>query len=402
MNDRFVRAGALALSVLAQFSAAVLLSIRRGDGLGKDWYVQSTVIMPAAMLLSLLLFFQRTKAWTLQIFVARAVLIFIVCTPFVVHPESKYLLLASLAAEAGLLFPFPKNAALVVAFFLGTFALTRPVKAWDRDFGSLPPDELALFFFISVLCAALCVFARIVWDRSAKTEEEAKRLRISVRQLTEINLSFQEYAILLKDKSVVEERNRISREIHDSMGYTLTNIRMMLEAAIRIKQSDPEKLLELLVHSRAQAVTGLDEIRYVLRALRSLNTAGKSSLLHMIHQITRAFEDATNVTVAVEYANIPWNFSDEVQVVTLRLIQEGMTNAFKHGNATRIDIQFHLVEDKLHILVRDNGSGSIDVKEGIGFQGMKERITALNGEVGMRNVPDGFELSALIPIGENT
>jgi signal transduction histidine kinase len=401
MNDRFVRRGALTLSVIAQSSAAVLLVVRYGAAdLGRDWFGQFVVVTAVAVLLSILLFFSWSRSWTLQIIVARAVLVFIVSTPFVVHSELKYLLLVSLATEAGLLFPFPANAALVAAFFTATIALTRPVKAWDKEFEALHPDELTLFFFVSILCAALSVFARLAWDRSIKREEDVKRLQISVRQLTDINLSFQEYALLLKDKSVVEERNRISREIHDSMGYTLTNIRMMVEAAIRVRESDPEKLLELLVHSRAQAVTGLDEIRYVLRALRSLNTAGKSSLLHMIHQITNAFEDATGVAVAVEYVHVPQEFSDEAQVVILRLIQEGMTNAFKHGKATRIDILFRFAENRLRILLRDNGSGAVDIKEGIGFQGMKERITALNGEVGMRNLPDGFELSAVIPLGE--
>ncbi|MFA6504791.1 MAG: sensor histidine kinase [Treponemataceae bacterium] len=402
MNDRIVHGFTVILSILAQSSAAFLLIVRHGPTeIGSDWFSQFSVVTAICVIFSALLFFPWARKWTLQIIIARTVLIFIICTPFVLYPELKFLLLVSLAMETGLLFSFPKNAFLLFLLFIGTFALTRPTKAWDRSYGALVPDDAALFFCVAILLVASFILARFTWDRAVHGEDETKRLRITVRQLTDINLSFQEYAILLKDRSVVEERNRISREIHDSMGYTLTNIRMMLEAAIRIKASDPEKMTELLVNSRTQAVTGLDEIRYVLRALRSLNTAGKSSLLHMIYQITKAFEDATRVTVVVEYADIPWNFSDEVQVFVLRLIQEGMTNAFKHGNATRIDIQFRYADNMLNLTVRDNGLGAMDIKEGIGFQGMKERINALHGEMGMRNVSDGFELSAVIPVNES-
>jgi signal transduction histidine kinase len=116
-----------------------------------------------------------------------------------------------------------------------------------------------------------------------------------------------------------------------------------------------------------------------------------------INTIAKAFEAATGVVVTIEYGNLPNQVDDDVMLVLYRLIQEGMTNSFRHGRATRIMIIFGYDAGEIHVVIRDNGHGAAEITDGIGFAGMRERLSALSGQLEARNVVNGFELLATIP-----
>jgi signal transduction histidine kinase len=88
---------------------------------------------------------------------------------------------------------------------------------------------------------------------------------------------------------------------------------------------------------------------------------------------------------------MPWNLSDEVELFVYRLIQEEMTNAFRHGKATSILIRFFFNEENLRVIVRDNGVGaSQKIADGIGLSGMRERAP------GDERYPRSRELAARV------
>jgi signal transduction histidine kinase len=122
--------------------------------------------------------------------------------------------------------------------------------------------------------------------------------------------------------------------------------------------------------------------------------------LPAIQKLISVFEQATGVTVICEYGNIPFYFSEEIDISLYRMVQEGLTNAFRHGNATMILIHFWMTKEKtLTLRIRDNGKGvDEEIEEGIGLAGMRERLGKIQATLEARNVINGFELVANIPL----
>ncbi len=233
-------------------------------------------------------------------------------------------------------------------------------------------------------------------ERDSASRLKIKQLNVTVNQLLDANVGFQQYASSIQNASILQERNRLSRDIHDTIGYTLMNLIMMLEAAQDLIDRNTEELKKLLLRTVEQCKDGFRETRKALHALRQ-ESIEEVRGLRAIRKLVEGFQLATAITVEVEYGNLPWSLSEEVEVALYRLLQEGMTNAFRHGKASRINIGFWRNDSELIVTVRDNGSGSGEIVQGIGITGMRERIEGMGGVVKAHNVVDGFELSARIP-----
>ena len=113
--------------------------------------------------------------------------------------------------------------------------------------------------------------------------------------------------------------------------------------------------------------------------------------------LARSFQTATGVEVRISYGNAPFSLGREVDATIYRLIQQGLTNAFRHGAASEVRVNLWLADTEVRVNISDNGRGSGDVKEGIGLGGMRERLASLGGRIETRSRADGFDLSAFIP-----
>lgn len=229
--------------------------------------------------------------------------------------------------------------------------------------------------------------------------QKIKHLDSAISQLSDANVGFQSYVKSLEFQIIMNERKRVSREIHDTVGYALTNIIMMTEAAIRLPDEDYEKREELLSLTRSQAQKGLQETRAALRQLRN-EQIGQLEGTGMIEELVTAFRKATGIDIRVEYGNFTGFTNEKIDAIIFRIIQEGLTNAFRHGMATKIRISFWDSDTSLRISIHDNGIGSEKVVEGIGIAGMKERIQEAGGELIIRSVVDGFKVTASLPHSE--
>ena len=229
-------------------------------------------------------------------------------------------------------------------------------------------------------------------------QNEIRRLDHAVSRLARANLGYQEYASRAEHVSMLEERKRITREIHDVIGYTMTNNIMMMEAASDMVWREPARVTSLMSTARENAQKGLEEIRNALHLLRAQEVPSDTSAAALT-KLIKTFETATGVQVQLELGNIPWQFPLEVEYVLYHLIQEGLTNSFRHGRATKVRIIFWITESVLFVTVWDNGHGSEQIEEGIGIAGMRERLEMVSGHLDGANVADGFQLRAQIPLG---
>lgn len=219
----------------------------------------------------------------------------------------------------------------------------------------------------------------------------------AIAHLTDANRDFQDFAIHLEEESRSDERMRITRDLHDITGYTLTGAAMLLEHVqdllSRGRAGEADALLDSV---KEQIRKGHEEIRVSLRKLRSIGDYG--DFYSAVLRILRNFEAATGVRVEVDFTNMSVAMGRFGQTVLFRLLQEGLTNAFRHGKAGRVSIMFFQERETLVVSLEDDGKGAETIEEGIGLKGMGERIAKLKGEVVYGSTSLGFTLRARIPL----
>lgn len=258
--------------------------------------------------------------------------------------------------------------------------------------------ELWAFFSISLGVAFLQVVLTQYRQLYLKAQEQITILNTTITKLTVFSQSLQSYARTAEIEAAKKERFRISREIHDISGYMFTNIIAMMDAIVSTGCRNSEETSEMCSAARSQAQEGLTETRKALHLLRT-NEQDRETGIKAIYKIKKIFEGTTGVTVDIEAGNLPASFGDEIDLVLYRVVQEGLTNALRHGHATQVRMLFWIIRDQVQVIILDNGSGAKKIVKGIGLAGMEERISKLGGTVHAENAPEGgFQLTVTIPL----
>ena len=246
------------------------------------------------------------------------------------------------------------------------------------------PFYLFFTFASSLLC---CNFIL-----AEMREKNIKSLRTLNEQLNKINHSVSEKIFSLQNETTIEERKRISKEIHDTAGYVFINLIMMLQAASAVFYKDKKKAETLINDARDYAERGINEIRHILRNIREYKPV-KISLQNEINNIALAFSRATEVNIDINYGNWPGSISDNIDSFFLSFIQESLTNALKHGHASSISISCWKKENLYIMTINDNGSGvALPVKKGIGITALEDFVSRYNGDVRIRSDITGFSI----------
>ena len=256
---------------------------------------------------------------------------------------------------------------------------------------------LLFILFASMFSVAWClmIFYREV---IILKQIDVDRLDLAVGKLASANLGYQDYANMIEKRSIIEERKRITREIHDIIGYTLTNNIMMMEAATDMVIRAPGRVRELMDTARENSRGGLDKIRNALHILRAQEQP-EGNWTALIAKLIDVFRTATGVKVEIDFGNMPVSLPSKIEGTAYNLIQEALTNSFRHGKATLVEIGFWVDEERtLIIYIRDNGGGASDITEGIGISGMRERLVQVNGSLRLDPSPAGFHITARIPL----
>ncbi len=294
-------------------------------------------------------------------------------------------------------YPLALSLTLGVAFV--ALLTPHPVLAWGTQPSSPTWEQDIPLALLAAGLVGFCRYLRRLAEQNGDQRREIEDLNRSVVALLDANLDFQNYAIEVGLSSTIQERRRLSREIHDVVGYSLINLKMMLERALDLAGRDNADLEALLLQSRDEVQNGLIETRRVLHLFRNRDQHRPEGLTN-IQQMVNSFSRATGLDVEVNWGNAPWSFGDDLNAVVYRLIQESMTNAFRHGRATKIQIRFWITDEKLLIVVHDNGRGADEVHPGIGLTGMTERLAPLGGRLVAAGGARGFSVRAEIPYGD--
>ncbi len=209
-----------------------------------------------------------------------------------------------------------------------------------------------------------------------------------------------------EETAVLEERQRIARELHDVVAHHMSVIAIQAEAAPYKVASPPPELAESFADIRASALDGLTELRRILGVLRTAEapqTAPQPGLERLDEVIASARSGGLAIETSV--TGEPPALPAGVGLSAHRILQEALSNAMKHapGATVRVEISYDPRALRLRV-VNGPGGGPAPVAEsggGHGLVGMRERAAMLGGELGAGPVPDGgFAVVATLPLTE--
>lgn len=261
-----------------------------------------------------------------------------------------------------------------------------------------PPhhDNQRITWFGRLIIFTILLFLQILLKALLSEQKSRQELAIAHQQL-------REYATKIEDIVTLEERNRIAREIHDSLGHYLTVLNINLEAAWKLLETEPEEAKNFLAEAKQQGSQALKEVRQSVSALRQ-NPLQNANLNESINLLIAEFYKTTNI-LPRQKINISPYLSNEVKIAVYRVIQESLTNIYKYANATDIEILVYQQTDYLYLKIVDNGNGFnlAENTTGFGLQSMQERILALGGTLQIVTEPQqGCKILVKIPLSPRT
>jgi signal transduction histidine kinase len=246
---------------------------------------------------------------------------------------------------------------------------------------------------LAIALAFVVLFVQVaVLEREARAEVE--RL---VAELGDANRQLREYAAQAEELATVKERNRLAREIHDSLGHYLTAIHMQLRAAGAVLERDPSVARDALGKAQGMAQQGLAEVRRSVATLRAspLENRSLSGAVGGLVDECRAAGIATEFIVRGEERAL----APQAELALYRAAQEGLTNVRKHAQASSAEVTLDYRGDgSVRLALRDDGVGAEDPSGGYGLVGIRERVHLLGGEVHVETAPgEGFVLRVSVP-----
>jgi signal transduction histidine kinase len=219
--------------------------------------------------------------------------------------------------------------------------------------------------------------------------------RVSIREKA-ARLRAESLSAELERLAVIQERNRLAREIHDSLGHFLTTIHVQLEAAQAIHAADPGRALEAVAKAQGLAREALVEVRRSVAALQA--DMAPAPLVARLRDLA-AVTDGWGAAVSLDILGETRSLAPEAEHALFRAAQEGLTNVRKHARARTAWVALDYRESgRVVVRVSDDGCGAAPGAAGCGLEGVRERIASLGGSVRTENpAPGGFLLHVEIP-----
>lgn len=344
-------------------------------------------------------------------FVGLSVYAFLEERPYLVH----LYLLFQLIFALGISLQVPARAAAGISTFL--FVLS----AQAMLFLPLLPGLVWIFIFIVVTWAAGFYSVEIIHANDfvailggylffgtfgaglRQANEARQRSQQLLADLQKAHDQLRAYTTQAQQLAVAEERNRLAREMHDSLGHRLTVAVVQLEGAQRLIPTDPTRSARMIEAMRDQLKQALAELRQTVSALRSPEETPKlpGSLETAVTHLTQTFQEATGLPIHLTLPDDLPLLPEAHRLALYRAAQESLTNVQRHANAQQAWLSLAADEAQIVLTVADDGRGfKEEVVDGrFGLVGLRERAKQLDGSLQLGTADEGGALLRfLLPI----
>lgn len=222
------------------------------------------------------------------------------------------------------------------------------------------------------------------------------QMAVSTQRLTAAQLDLKHREERIRQLAVAEERARMARDMHDSVGHYLTVIKIGLENAERLRTRAPDDAWAEVHEAKDLTAQALQDTRRSVRALRPLALDGRIGSAALA-ELARTF-DGAGVRVELKVAGPEHRLDPDVEIALYRAFQEGLTNVVRHAEATTATAELSFPDERVQLTISDDGKGAPEpLTPGIGLVALTERVEAAGGTVTARNASRGFEIKVVLP-----
>jgi signal transduction histidine kinase len=283
----------------------------------------------------------------------------------------------------------------VLAWLFYVIKITPQDALWYRDVHQV------IFFSIYTLGLVFVVAMAHVVRREQRSRADAEQL---LHDLEGSHRQLQAYALRIAELAATEERNRLARDIHDSLGHYLTVINVQLEKALVFRERKPMDAEQAVKDAKRLAGEALQDIRRSVSALRNAPESFSlaENLRELVHNVTSG-----QLQIDLTIEGDEKSFSRQALISLYRAAQEGLTNVQKHAWADQATLQVRLGDYEGTLRLCDNGkgfdpahltNGQSDASQGYGLQGVRERLELIGGSLRVESaLNQGTTLWVAIP-----
>ena len=193
----------------------------------------------------------------------------------------------------------------------------------------------------------------------------------------------------MKELYTLQERNRISREIHDSVGHSLSTIIIQLGAISKLSEENNPQVSQMSAQLREFAVKGLQEVRTVVHDLKPEQLT-KQQLNVALEEFIYETKQHSGVEFVFRQNKPTFQLTKEQELTIFRGVQEATTNAIRHGKATKITLLMMYSTNELIVTIMDNGGGSSAISLEGGLKALEERLHEQQAQLEIKNSEQGF------------
>lgn len=249
------------------------------------------------------------------------------------------------------------------------------------------------------------IFVITMANTVARERKSRMRAESLLAELEESHAQLKEYAAQVEDLATTKERNRLARDIHDSLGHYLTVINVQLEKALTFRDRKPQEADQAVRDAKYLASEALQDVRRSVGALR-VTSQNVVEFVPTLNDLVERVRD-NQLAVELHVTGSEEGFSPQALITLYRVVQEGLTNVQKHAHATLARVTIDFTATDAHLCLSDNGQGFTpetlhntkdEHERGYGLQGLQERLELVGGSMHLESGPGaGTCLSITIP-----
>ncbi|GIO32395.1 MULTISPECIES: sensor histidine kinase [Paenibacillus] len=252
---------------------------------------------------------------------------------------------------------------------------------------------MILYAFVAALGFFNYCMVRRYMGRVVRQEDELGSMRRQLHKMAKSLNENQDFARASEYMVKLEERNRLTQEIHDGIGHSMTGALIQMEAAKRLLNSDPATAETLLQNAIGISKEAIEEIRITLKSNKPpVEQLGLSRLKTAVE----AFSGKTGLMTSVVHEGNMESITPLQWKIIYENVTEALTNCAKYSGATAVHVEIRVLNRLIKAVVADNGKGAAKIVKGLGLIGMEERTASVSGTV-IADGTNGFSITTLIP-----
>jgi signal transduction histidine kinase len=257
--------------------------------------------------------------------------------------------------------------------------------------------DLFMQFIDILIFFGFGISLNIIINSQIKAKRILKENMKQYELIQEQNKVLEQYAAQIEGLTLLEERNRLARELHDSIGHHFTSVTVGLDAISYMIDINPKQAKQKAEALALVSRKGLNEIRHSIHQIAP--SENDVLLSKQLAEIAKKFQEHTGTLVQFQTEGEEPQLSPQMKLTFIRCLQEAFTNAKRHGQATEIGATLSFTENKIMLQIENNGERFETVKHGFGLNAMKNRLEELQGNLDIQsNAENGVVVTCAIPM----